>query len=89
MLEFLRRRAIPGIERVTADRYARSVQLDGVQGTVAVGLADGNALRATVRFPKLSALPSIIGRLRRVFDLTADPVAIAAHLAKDPGWPLW
>lgn len=58
--------------------------LDGVQGTVAVEPTDGNALRATVRFPKLSALPSIIARLRRVFDLAADPVAIAAHLAKDP-----
>ena len=84
MLAFLRRRAIPGIERVTADLYARSVQLDGVQGTIAVEAADGNTLRATVRFPKLSALPSIIARLRRVFDLAADPVAIAAHLAKDP-----
>ena len=84
MLAFLRRRAIPGIERVTADLYARSIQLDGVQGTVAVEPTDGNALRATVRFPKLSALPFIIARLRRVFDLAADPVAIAAHLAKDP-----
>jgi AraC family transcriptional regulator, regulatory protein of adaptative response / DNA-3-methyladenine glycosylase II len=84
MLEFLRRRAIPGIEVVTADRYARSVQLDGVQGTVAIQAADGHALRATVRFPKLAALPAIIARLRRVFDLAADPVAIAAHLAKDP-----
>src|SRR5882757_10555678 len=35
MLEFLRRRAIPGIEHVTANRYARSVQLNGVQGIVA------------------------------------------------------
>ncbi len=84
MLEFLRRRAIPGIEVVTADRYGRSIQLDGVQGTVAVERADGNALRVTVRFPKLSALPAIIARLRRVFDLAADPAAIAAHLAKDP-----
>jgi AraC family transcriptional regulator, regulatory protein of adaptative response / DNA-3-methyladenine glycosylase II len=84
MLEFLRRRAIPGIEVVTADRYARSVQLDGVRGTVAVQLAAGNALRATVRFPRLSALPAIIARLRRVFDLAADPLAIGAHLAKDP-----
>ncbi len=84
MLEFLRRRAIPGVELVTADRYARSVQLDGVQGTVAVEPGGGNALRATVRFPKLSALPTIIARLRRVFDLAADPVPIAAHLAKDP-----
>jgi AraC family transcriptional regulator of adaptative response / DNA-3-methyladenine glycosylase II len=84
MVEFLRRRAIPGIEIVTADRYARSVLLDGVQGTVAVEPADYNALRATVRFPKLAALPTIIARLRRVFDLAADPVPIAAHLAKDP-----
>jgi AraC family transcriptional regulator of adaptative response / DNA-3-methyladenine glycosylase II len=84
MLEFLRRRAIPGIEVVTAHRYARSVQMDGVQGTVAVQPVAGNALRVTVRFPKLSALPTIIARLRRVFDLAADPVAIAAHLAEDP-----
>jgi AraC family transcriptional regulator of adaptative response / DNA-3-methyladenine glycosylase II len=84
MLEFLRRRAIPGIERVTAERYARSVELGGAQGTVMVERAEGHALRATVRFPTLSALPAIIARLRRVFDLAADPVAISAHLAKDP-----
>jgi len=29
-------------------------------------------------------LPAIIARLRRVFDLAADPLAITAHLAKDP-----
>ena len=84
MIEFLRRRAIAGVEHVSADRYARTVQLDGLPGTSRSNAADGNALRATVRFPKLSALPAIIARLRRVFDLGADPVAIAAHLAKDP-----
>ncbi len=84
MVAFLERRAIAGVEHVTAERYARTVQLDGLQGTVAVEPAGGNALRATVRFPKLSALPAIIARLRRVFDLGADPVAIARHLAKDP-----
>ena len=84
MIAFLQRRAIAGVEHVTAQRYARTVQLDGLQGTVAVEPGGGNALRATVRFPKLSALPAIIARLRRVFDLGADPVAIAAHLAKDP-----
>jgi 3-methyladenine DNA glycosylase/8-oxoguanine DNA glycosylase len=82
--EFLRRRAIAGVEAVGADRYARSVELNCVHGTVAVQRGAGNALRATVRFPKLSALPTIIARLRRVFDLAADPVAITAHLAKDP-----
>jgi AraC family transcriptional regulator, regulatory protein of adaptative response / DNA-3-methyladenine glycosylase II len=84
MLEFLRRRAIFGIEAVTDVCYARSVQFDGAQGTVAVEPANGNALRTVVRFPRLSALPMFIARLRRVFDLAADPLPIAAHLAKDP-----
>jgi AraC family transcriptional regulator, regulatory protein of adaptative response / DNA-3-methyladenine glycosylase II len=84
MLEFLRWRAIPGIEFVSSDCYRRSLHLDGSQGTVAVRYADGHALLATVRFPKLSALPAIIARVRRVFDLGADPAPIAAHLAKDP-----
>ncbi|HEY1504868.1 MAG TPA: AlkA N-terminal domain-containing protein [Stellaceae bacterium] len=85
VLEFLRRRAITGIEIVAADRYSRTIALDGAQGTVTVEhVPKKHALQATVRFPKLSALPAIIARLRRVFDLGADPVAIAAHLAQDP-----
>jgi AraC family transcriptional regulator of adaptative response / DNA-3-methyladenine glycosylase II len=84
MLEFLRLRAIPGIERVAAGCYARTIQLDRRQGMVSVRPGDGNALRATIRFPRLSALPGIIARLRRVFDLVADPGPISAHLAKDP-----
>jgi len=84
MLEFLRARAIPGIERVTADSYARTFNLDDAQGTVRVHPGCGNALRAEIRTTKLSILPGIIARLRRVFDLAADPLAIAAHLATDP-----
>jgi AraC family transcriptional regulator of adaptative response / DNA-3-methyladenine glycosylase II len=84
MLEFLRLRAIPGIEHVTDRCYSRTIQFHGVQGTVSVESAARNALRAAIRFPKLSALPVIIARLRRVFDLAADPLPIAAHLATDP-----
>ena len=46
--------------------------------------AAGNCLKATVRFPELRSLPAIIARVRRVFDLAADPVAIGAHLSQDP-----
>jgi AraC family transcriptional regulator, regulatory protein of adaptative response / DNA-3-methyladenine glycosylase II len=84
MLEFLRLRAIPGIERVDASCYARTIELDGRQGIVCVRPDAGHALRATIRFPALSALPAIIARLRRVFDLAADPLPIASHLARDP-----
>ncbi|MEO6601456.1 MAG: AlkA N-terminal domain-containing protein, partial [Polyangiaceae bacterium] len=86
MLEFLSRRAIAGVERVADGAYSRTLWLDGVEGTVSVRPAPGNvnALRARIRISKLEALPSVIARLRRVFDLAADPRAIAAHLAEDP-----
>ncbi|CUJ59503.1 AlkA N-terminal domain-containing protein [Achromobacter sp. 2789STDY5608621] len=84
MLAFLRARAIPGIERVSDDSYTRTIGLDGAQGTVRVEPGTGNALQATVRFPQLHALPAIIARLRRVFDLASDPAALAAQLAHDP-----
>jgi len=84
MLEFLRLRAIPGIERVVENCYSRTIQLEGLQGIVSIRPAEDNALRARIRFPKLSALLVIIARLRRVFDLAADPLPISAHLAKDP-----
>jgi len=84
MLEHLRCRAIPGVEHVGGNCYSRTIEVDGVQGIVSVECAEDNALRARIRFPKLSALPVIIARLRRVFDLAADPLAISAHLAKDP-----
>ncbi|HEX4368152.1 MAG TPA: AlkA N-terminal domain-containing protein, partial [Rhodopila sp.] len=85
MLGFLRKRAITGVEAVEGDTYRRTIGLDGHQGTVTVHpVFDKNALNAVVQFPKLSALPQIIARLRRVFDLAADPDAIALQLVKDP-----
>jgi AraC family transcriptional regulator of adaptative response / DNA-3-methyladenine glycosylase II len=85
ILAFLRRRAIPGIEHVTPEAYARTLQLSGASGTIRVRpAANRDALRVTVRFPKLAALPTIIAKVRRVFDLAADPVPITTHLASDP-----
>jgi AraC family transcriptional regulator of adaptative response / DNA-3-methyladenine glycosylase II len=37
-----------------------------------------------VRFPDMAALPAIIARVRRVFDLAADPDMIGEHLSLDP-----
>ncbi|MEJ0005458.1 MAG: AlkA N-terminal domain-containing protein [Steroidobacteraceae bacterium] len=84
MLKFLEQRAIPGVERVAAGVYSRTIALDGVQGRISVQPAAGNALRANIRISKLATLPNIIARLRRQFDLAADPLSIAAHLATDP-----
>jgi 3-methyladenine DNA glycosylase/8-oxoguanine DNA glycosylase len=80
MLRFLAQRAIPGVERVADGVYSRTMALAGVQGTISVRPAAGHALRASLRIPKLAVLPNIIARLRRQFDLAADPLSIAAHL---------
>ena len=84
MVAFLKARAIPGVEVVSNDRYARTIEIDGVHGVVAVEPASGHALRVAIRFSRLSALPTIIARVRRVFDLAADPQAVNAQLAEDP-----
>ena len=38
----------------------------------------------TIRFPSVAALPAIIARVRRVFDLGRRSRRIGAHLASDP-----
>ena len=83
MAAFLKARAIPGVEVVSSDRYARTIEINGVHGLVAVEPSSDHALRISVRFSQLATLPTIITRLRRVFDLSADPQAINAQLAED------
>jgi AraC family transcriptional regulator of adaptative response / DNA-3-methyladenine glycosylase II len=84
ILAFLRARAIPGIEMVSSGRYARTISIGDQRGILVVEPAGKNCLTAIVRFPDLKNLPAIIARVRRVFDLAADPVAIGAHLGQDP-----
>ena len=83
MLAFLRARVIKGVESVEGGVYLRAIALQGEHGIVSVQPGERNALRVSVRFAGLSALPNIIARLRRVFDLAADPDTVARDLGKD------
>lgn len=85
MLAFLQARAVEGVERVAGGRYSRTIGDGGDLGTVEIGHEPAaNSLAATIRFPRVEALPGIVARIRRVFDLGADVAAIGAHLARDP-----
>ncbi len=87
MLSFLAARAIPGVEEVAAGEgeYRRAVSVDGARGRVAVRLArDGAHLVAAIDVSRIAALPAVVGRIRRLFDLDADAAAIDAQLARDP-----
>lgn len=82
LLAFLAPRAIPGVERVEGGTYARSVRTDGRLGTIEVRRA-GRSLRADVSLSLAPSLMKVAARLRALFDLDADPVAIAAALRQE------
>jgi AraC family transcriptional regulator, regulatory protein of adaptative response / DNA-3-methyladenine glycosylase II len=86
IIGFLAARAITGIELVeAAGRYHRTIALDGAQGSVSVEPdANGRGLSVQIRFPRVESIAAIVGRVRRVFDLSADPRAIGEHLSADP-----
>ena len=85
MLAALAARATPGMEWIEDGVWHRRIELDGEQGSVAVAhQPDRNAVAVTIRFPSVKALPAIVARVRRVFDLGADIATIDSHLARDP-----
>lgn len=85
IIGFLAPRATPGVETVTASEYRRTIELDGQYGEITVRHGSkGHALTADIRFPDPAALFRIVERIRRVFDVNADPAAIAKVLRKDP-----
>jgi AraC family transcriptional regulator, regulatory protein of adaptative response / DNA-3-methyladenine glycosylase II len=86
IIGFLTDRAIAGIERITdRARYQRTVALDGARGTISVEPDHRrNGLRVQIRFPRVQSIATIVGRVRRVFDLSADPRLIGEHLSSDP-----
>ncbi|QSQ22317.1 DNA-3-methyladenine glycosylase 2 family protein [Pyxidicoccus parkwayensis] len=85
MLAYLEARAIDCVERVLGECYQRTVSQDGRLGTVEVRHEPArNNLIVTVRFPSVQALPAILARVRRVFDVGADIETIGAHLSRDP-----
>ncbi|MBS7661118.1 DNA-3-methyladenine glycosylase 2 family protein [Pseudomonas lalucatii] len=78
-------RALPGVERVDAAGYCRSFRLDGVCGWFAVQpLAADQALLLRHSRSAEACLPALVARVRRMFDLDAEPLRIAAHFAADP-----
>jgi AraC family transcriptional regulator of adaptative response / DNA-3-methyladenine glycosylase II len=85
MLAALSSRAAPGGEWVDNTTWHRRINLDGKEGRVAVAhLPARNSVMVTIHFPCVKALPAIVARVRRVFDLGADIATIDSHLARDP-----
>ena len=83
LLAFLAPRAIPGVEAVDATELPAHHRARREEGH------DRSSMRRRrwnygLHFPDATALMTIVERVRRLFDLRADPADIAARLASDP-----
>lgn len=82
-LNFLRAGATPGVEIVETNAYRRTIEIDGESGEVEVRPDRAEPrLRVEVKLESHEHLLSVIERVRRIFDLGADPLQIASHLSR-------
>jgi AraC family transcriptional regulator of adaptative response / DNA-3-methyladenine glycosylase II len=85
LLDYFRSRLVPGVESIHGEEYRRTVQLRGVVGWLRVWPnADKPQLIAELSPALWSQVGAVRNRLRRMFDLDANPAAVAEVLGTDP-----
>jgi AraC family transcriptional regulator of adaptative response / DNA-3-methyladenine glycosylase II len=83
MLAHLAAQATPGVEVVRGDSYARTVRVDGRAGVVDVrNDAEQGRVHVAVSEALFPVLMPLLARLRRLFDLDAEPGVVDAHLVE-------
>jgi AraC family transcriptional regulator of adaptative response / DNA-3-methyladenine glycosylase II len=84
LMRFLADHAVAGLETGDDASFERRVRLPGGTGTVRLTLDGASAIRCEARLDNLADVATLVTRVRRLFDLDADSVAIDAALAADP-----
>lgn len=80
-------RSLADVEEAGPLRYRRTLRLPGgpaIVGFEADGDADNPSIDVEARLATLADLPPLVARVRRLFDLDADAVAIDEALTADP-----
>jgi AraC family transcriptional regulator of adaptative response / DNA-3-methyladenine glycosylase II len=84
ILDFLKSRMLKQVEWVTEDTYYRTVCMGNHKGWISVRHApEKNALLVEFTHSLTPVMPALLNRLRHLFDLSARPDIIAAHLSED------
>ena len=83
VLDFVRARAVPGMEHVDGDTVARTIR--AAHGPAVVEVTPGaGALHARLTPRSLADVPQLVATIRRWYDLDADPAAVNELLGPDP-----
>jgi AraC family transcriptional regulator of adaptative response / DNA-3-methyladenine glycosylase II len=85
LMRFFADHAIPGLESGDDTHFSRPLALPGGRADVTVRLDPERAgVIVTARLASLADVPALSSRVRRLFDLDADSVAIDDALSTDP-----
>ena len=84
LLRFLADHAVAGLETADDRSFERRVRLPRGTASVRLTLDGPSAVRCEARLDNLADVATLVTRVRRLFDLDADSVAIDAALAADP-----
>jgi AraC family transcriptional regulator, regulatory protein of adaptative response / DNA-3-methyladenine glycosylase II len=79
---WMRAHAVPGVERGDAHAFARVVRLPAGPAWFEVRRDDEGRMRLRARLSALADLGTLIARVRRLFDLDADPAAVDEALSR-------
>jgi AraC family transcriptional regulator of adaptative response / DNA-3-methyladenine glycosylase II len=84
LMRFLAGRATAGVESVGEEAYGRTVSVGSHQGWLTVRpIAGRNTLSVELATSLMPVLPEVLARLKNLFDLSARPDVISAHLSVD------
>lgn len=90
ILAFLKARELKGVEWVTDNFYARTVHLGERKGWIKITRAEKkNTLLLEFTHTLAPVLPTLLNRVRDLFDLSARPEMISNHLGKDTVLAPW
>ena len=85
LMRFFADHAIPGLEFADDTAFSRPLALPHGRADVQIRLdPDRPGVLVTARLASLADVPALSSRVRRLFDLDADSVAIDEALARDP-----
>ncbi|WP_341946031.1 AlkA N-terminal domain-containing protein [Microbacterium sp. LWH11-1.2] len=84
IFDWMTARALPGVEEATPTSFSRHLRMSGGAAWFEVRQDAAERLRLRARVARLSDLAPLVATVRRIFDLDADPIAVAEALSAHP-----